>query len=83
LDKFITEAKPEEEIPQAVLDMDAVDVSEPEIQPEFVDRSVTFTSKTEALRKIFKGKDHLLLKYESYTTKFLLENLFWNDQLEM
>jgi len=43
-----------------------------DIEPSFIQSEFIFTSKTDALKKLFKGKESLLLKYEQYISKYLL-----------
>lgn len=81
LQKILAEVTPEKIISQETSQVENVDESEIDTQKEFIDTSNTFTSKDEAIRGLFAGKDHLFLRYESFIGKFLVTSLFFNPKL--
>lgn len=74
---------PEVNTPQDTSIQENVNTDTIEIKSEFIDRNYSFNSKSEALRKLFQGKDHLLLRYERFASKYLIKRLFLNPNFQV
>ena len=79
LQSFLNQKIEQELVPEDLVNFEEKFVDD--IEPSFIQSEFIFTSKTDALKKLFKGKESLLLKYEQYISKYLLNQLYLNPNL--